>query len=78
MFLAWDALPPADGFPNPRTVIEIASKSMVKQAKSVFLGPQTVTLPWPRVGDAPRTGVAPNVEPLKPLGKTRDSALVLA
>ena len=77
MFLQGGPLPPAHGFPDPRTVIENTSKTIVKQAKSVILRARTVMVPWPRVGDTPGEVVNSDVKPFKIIVKTKDSPFAL-
>ena len=55
---------PANGFQK-------SFKTMENEAKTTFLGAQTVTVPWPWVGDAPREGVRSNAKSLKTLRKRR-------
>ena len=78
MFPAWDPLSPAHGFPNPLTVIENTSKSIVKPSKTSYSVRAHGYGPWPCVGDAPEEDVNPNAESLRNVVKTKGSAFALA
>ena len=64
VFLAWGALPPANGFQNLQTVIGNASKSIVKQSRISVSVAANGYGPWPCVGDTPEEYVNPNAESL--------------
>ena len=68
VFPAWVPIVCANGFPGSQTVSRNPSKAMEDEAKSQFLRAQTVTGPWPCVGDSPGNGVSSNAKLLGIIG----------